>query len=205
MTLKGRLLIRNICMVFDRYLNEQPAGAALLENHLRRRDERHQPGAGVHGGPARQRALRRHVRRHRQRVFGGAGARLPGAGGDAAQRAGRARWRAVLAYNSGRIASYAAAGALAGGLAGGARALAGLAALETAGYWLANLMLVVLGLYLMDAWRGLARLEQLGPARVAPHRAGHRAAAAARFAASSCWRWAACGAGCRAGWSTACC
>ena len=68
----------------------------------------------------------------------------------------------VLAYNSGRIASYAAAGAIAGGAAGGARALTGLAAIETAGYWLANLMLVMLGLYLMDAWRGLARLEQLG-------------------------------------------
>jgi sulfite exporter TauE/SafE len=68
----------------------------------------------------------------------------------------------VLAYNSGRIASYAAAGALAGGLAGAARTLAGLAVIESAGYWLANLMLVALGLYLMDAWRGLARLEQLG-------------------------------------------
>jgi sulfite exporter TauE/SafE len=68
----------------------------------------------------------------------------------------------VLAYNSGRIASYATAGALAGGLAGGARALTHMAAIETAGYWLANLMLVALGLYLMDAWRGLARLEQLG-------------------------------------------
>ncbi|MES2758912.1 MAG: sulfite exporter TauE/SafE family protein [Pseudomonadota bacterium] len=68
----------------------------------------------------------------------------------------------VLSYNSGRIASYAAAGALAGGAAGGARALSGLAAIETAGYWLANLMLVLLGLYLMDAWRGLARLEQIG-------------------------------------------
>lgn len=68
----------------------------------------------------------------------------------------------VFAYNGGRIASYAAAGALAGGIAGAARTLAGLAVLETAGYWLANLMLVVLGLYLMEAWRGLARLEQLG-------------------------------------------
>lgn len=68
----------------------------------------------------------------------------------------------VVAYNSGRIASYAAAGALAGGLAGAARALVGLAAIETIGYWLANMMLVVLGLYLMDAWRGLAQLEQLG-------------------------------------------
>lgn len=68
----------------------------------------------------------------------------------------------VLAYNGGRIASYAAAGALAGGLAGAARTLAGLAVIETVGYWLANLMLVVLGLYLMDAWRGLAQLERLG-------------------------------------------
>ena len=37
----------------------------------------------------------------------------------------------VLAYNGGRIASYAVAGALAGGLASGARALAGLAVVET--------------------------------------------------------------------------
>jgi sulfite exporter TauE/SafE len=68
----------------------------------------------------------------------------------------------VLAYNTGRIASYMAAGALAGGLAGGARTLAGLTSLQAGGYWLANLMLVILGLYLMDAWRGLARLESLG-------------------------------------------
>ena len=68
----------------------------------------------------------------------------------------------VLAYNGGRIASYTAAGALAGGLAGAARVLVGLAVFESIGYWLANLMLLVLGLYLMDAWRGLAHLEQLG-------------------------------------------
>jgi uncharacterized protein len=68
----------------------------------------------------------------------------------------------VLAYNAGRIGSYAAAGAIAGGIAGGAGALAGLAGWQGAAYWMANLMLVALGLYLMDAWRGLARLEQLG-------------------------------------------
>ena len=68
----------------------------------------------------------------------------------------------TLAYNTGRIASYALAGALAGGAAGGARALAGLTPLQLGGYWLANLMLVVLGLYLMGAWAGLTRLEQLG-------------------------------------------
>jgi sulfite exporter TauE/SafE len=68
----------------------------------------------------------------------------------------------VAAYNTGRIASYTLAGALAGGAAGGARALAGLPALQEGGYWLANLMLVALGLYLMDAWRGLAWIEQGG-------------------------------------------
>jgi sulfite exporter TauE/SafE len=68
----------------------------------------------------------------------------------------------VLAYNVGRISSYATAGALAGGLAGGARALSGITAVQAGGYWLANLMLIAIGLYLMDAWHGLARLESLG-------------------------------------------
>ena len=68
----------------------------------------------------------------------------------------------VLAYNAGRIASYALAGAIAGGFAGGLRTLSGITALQTGGYWLANLMLVALGLWLMDAWRGLARVEAAG-------------------------------------------
>jgi sulfite exporter TauE/SafE len=68
----------------------------------------------------------------------------------------------VLAYNTGRIASYMLAGAIAGGLAGGAQSLANLAGVQLGFYWLANLMLVALGLYLMNAWRGLAWLEQGG-------------------------------------------
>jgi uncharacterized protein len=68
----------------------------------------------------------------------------------------------VLAYNAGRVGSYMAAGALAGGVLGGVRQLAGAAPLQMAAYWLANLMLVALGLYLMDAWRGLATLEAGG-------------------------------------------
>lgn len=68
----------------------------------------------------------------------------------------------MAAYNSGRIASYMVAGALAGGLAGGIAALTRLASLQLVLYWLANLMLVALGLYLMNAWHGLARLEQGG-------------------------------------------
>ncbi len=68
----------------------------------------------------------------------------------------------VLAYNAGRIASYATAGAIAGGLANSARAFSSLSSLQLVGYWLANLMLVALGLYLMDAWHGLVRLEAVG-------------------------------------------
>jgi uncharacterized protein len=68
----------------------------------------------------------------------------------------------VAAYNSGRIFSYSLAGALAGAAGAGARSLSGLPSLQAGGFWLANLMLVALGLYLMDAWRGLAWLEQGG-------------------------------------------
>jgi len=68
----------------------------------------------------------------------------------------------VVAYNTGRIASYAIAGAIAGGIAQGARTLGFIAPLQSAGYAAANLVLVALGLYLMDAWRGLAHLEAVG-------------------------------------------
>ena len=68
----------------------------------------------------------------------------------------------VLSYNAGRIGSYALAGALLGGVANGARMLTGLAAFQLVGLWLANLMLVVLGLYLMGAWQGLTHIESLG-------------------------------------------
>ncbi len=68
----------------------------------------------------------------------------------------------VVTFNIGRIASYMLAGAIAGGVAQGARTLSFMSNLQIGGYWLANLMLVALGLYLMDAWRGLARLETAG-------------------------------------------
>lgn len=65
----------------------------------------------------------------------------------------------LAAYNAGRIGSYMVAGALAGGMT---RVLAGLSGLQMTGLWLANLMLVALGLHLMDAWRGLNLLERAG-------------------------------------------
>jgi sulfite exporter TauE/SafE len=68
----------------------------------------------------------------------------------------------VIAYNAGRIGSYSMAGAIAGGIVGSASTLVNVSAIQLVGLWLANLMLVALGLYLMDAWRGLTQLEKGG-------------------------------------------
>lgn len=108
----------------------------------------------------------------------------------------------VLSYNAGRISSYMLAGALAGGLASGAQSLSALAGLQLGFYWLANLMLVALGLYLMNAWQGLAWLEQggrvlwqaaqpvLAPAMKAlmPATRPHQA-----FVLGALWGWLPCG------------
>lgn len=104
----------------------------------------------------------------------------------------------VLAYNAGRIGSYMVAGALAGGLAQGAQAVTRLPALQAGAYWLANLMLAALGLYLMDAWRGLARLEQGGRfvwRGVQPmlKRVGPLDRPARMFVAGGLWGWLPCG------------
>ncbi|MGV3743557.1 MAG: sulfite exporter TauE/SafE family protein, partial [Burkholderiaceae bacterium] len=61
----------------------------------------------------------------------------------------------AIAYNAGRIASYMIAGALAGGIVGSAYTFSKISVLQVGAYWIANLMLIALGLYLMDAWRGL--------------------------------------------------
>ena len=67
-----------------------------------------------------------------------------------------------LAYNSGRIVSYALAGAIAGALGGASLALSGQLPLRIILYVLANLMLVALGLYLMGITRALAFSERCG-------------------------------------------
>ncbi|MYM22860.1 sulfite exporter TauE/SafE family protein [Duganella sp. FT135W] len=104
----------------------------------------------------------------------------------------------VLAYNAGRIGSYMLAGALAGGLAGGARSMASMAGVQLSFYWLANAMLIALGLYLMNAWRGLAVLEQGGRAlwrHIAPAAKTFMPAdtAAKAFALGTLWGWLPCG------------
>jgi sulfite exporter TauE/SafE len=85
----------------------------------------------------------------------------PAAPAAAAALDGAAR---VLTYNAGRIASYMLAGALAGGLVNGAGTLALASRWQGIAYLLANAMLVALGLYLMDAWHALARVEAAGNA-----------------------------------------
>ncbi|HMT94113.1 sulfite exporter TauE/SafE family protein [uncultured Thiothrix sp.] len=68
----------------------------------------------------------------------------------------------LLAYNLGRISSYALAGALAGGLGAAALSLTGLHAAQQVLYLFAALFMIALGLYLAGIWRGIAQLERGG-------------------------------------------
>lgn len=107
----------------------------------------------------------------------------------------------VGAYNAGRIASYMMAGALAGGMAGSAAALSSLPLLQAGFYWAANLMLVALGLFLMDAWRGLAWVERGGQAlwrHISPllrrvNSAGAQAGPGRMLLLGALWGWLPCG------------
>ncbi len=104
----------------------------------------------------------------------------------------------LLAYNAGRIASYAAAGAVMG--AAGVL-LAGFLPVEVAQRGLlvlAALFMVAMGLYLGGWWRGLARLEAAGGAlwrRIEPY--GRRLMPVRRpgqaFALGLLWGWLPCG------------
>nr|MBL8412390.1 sulfite exporter TauE/SafE family protein [Dechloromonas sp.] len=73
-----------------------------------------------------------------------------------------ARWSMLLAYNGGRILSYALAGALAGALGAASLGLEGQVPIRLILYFLANLMLVALGFYLLGATRALAFTERAG-------------------------------------------
>ena len=75
-------------------------------------------------------------------------------------RRDRAReWLGPLALSTGRVATYTLAGAIAGALGG---AVAQALPVQTALFVVANAMLVLAGLYVATAGRGLARLEALG-------------------------------------------
>ena len=75
---------------------------------------------------------------------------------------GAPRWRIHLAYNAGRIASYALAGALAGALGAASLAAGKAEGVRLGLYALANLMLVLLGVYLLGVVQVLLPIERLG-------------------------------------------
>lgn len=68
------------------------------------------------------------------------------------------RWVILVCYNLGRILSYGLMGLVAGLLASQIAAFGGAVALRV----IAGLLLIAMGLYLADWWRGLTRLESLG-------------------------------------------
>lgn len=75
---------------------------------------------------------------------------------------GRAGWGLQLAFNGGRIAVYAVAGALAGAIGSMAMFVDGWLPVQLVMYVLANLMLIGLGLYLFGITRYIAAVERLG-------------------------------------------
>lgn len=67
-----------------------------------------------------------------------------------------------FAYNAGRILSYGTAGALAGAVGSTTLLLEQVWPVQQVLYALANLMLILLGLYLAGLWQAVTRIEQLG-------------------------------------------
>ena len=106
------------------------------------------------------------------------------------------RWKRHLAFNLGRISTYVAAGAAVGTLGAAAYAAGALPAQEML-HLAANVMLVLVGLYLAGADRLLAPLESLGmplwrrlqplAARLLPARTMPRA-----YLAGLAWGWLPC-------------
>jgi len=72
------------------------------------------------------------------------------------------RWALHLAYNAGRITTYAAAGALAGGIGSAALLLDRIVPMQIVLFVIAQLMLVALGLYLLGVSRYLDPFERAG-------------------------------------------
>ncbi len=84
---------------------------------------------------------------------------------------GRRQWPIHLAYNLGRISSYALAGAVLGAVGSAGLLFNDIMPVQLALYVLANLMLVALGLYLTGVTRALTFVERAGQtlwARIQP-------------------------------------
>ncbi|MCB5188780.1 sulfite exporter TauE/SafE family protein [Methylobacillus caricis] len=74
----------------------------------------------------------------------------------------RPRLSLLLGYNLGRIGSYTVAGMLAGALGASSFFLQHVIPVERILYAFANIMLIVLGLYLAGVWHGVVYLERMG-------------------------------------------
>lgn len=112
--------------------------------------------------------------------------------------AGAPEWPRQLAFNAGRIASYAAAGAIVGSVGGAGVWIAGALPAQTVLFVLANVMLVLVGLHLAGAGRALIRLEAVGAPlwrRLQPlaARALPAETMPQSFAAGALWGWLPCG------------
>lgn len=70
----------------------------------------------------------------------------------------------ILSYNSGRITTYTALGALFGSLGSASLLLQGVLPIERILFVLANLLMIAIGLYLFGVFPALTRIEQLGGA-----------------------------------------
>ena len=111
---------------------------------------------------------------------------------------GQAGWGLHLAYNAGRILSYAVAGAVAGALGAASLGLEGQVPVRMVLYFIANLMLVALGLYLIGLSGALAFTERAGQAlwrRVQPltRRFLPVRGVAQAFPLGVLWGWLPCG------------
>jgi len=107
-------------------------------------------------------------------------------------------WNLHLAYSAGRIASYAAAGAIMGMIGGAGLVFSRILPMQMLLYVLANLVLIALGLYLAGLGGQLARLESLGAwlwRRIQPYSARVLPAdtTAKAFALGTLWGWLPCG------------
>ncbi len=103
-----------------------------------------------------------------------------------------------LAYNAGRMSSYALAGALMGAIGGFGLLFNHVLPVQLALYVAANLVLVMLGLYLAGLSNQLARVERLGARlwrRLQPYGAKLLPADTApkAFALGTLWGWLPCG------------
>jgi hypothetical protein len=67
-----------------------------------------------------------------------------------------------FAYNAGRILSYAGVGAIAGAVGSSTLLLEHFFPVQQGLYAVANIMLILLGLYLAGLWQAITRIEQLG-------------------------------------------